>query len=93
MGWGDSEGCAPVGHRQGDMGVGVNATPPSNLERALAAWQDAYDALWHRCRHHAPHLTTNLPSPHQLRTGETPTDLMEGLRQGVHLHEQGGASS
>lgn len=54
---------------------------------------DAYDQLWHRARRFAGGITRGLPSPHELRTGETPSQVMDRLRQGEHLHEQGGASS
>lgn len=49
----------------------------ADLDRALAA----YDRLWHRCSAHqdGDTLTRLLPSPHQLRTGDTPRDLLERI--------------
>lgn len=46
-------------------------------ERTLAA----YDRLWHRCSAHQDGytLTRHLPAPHQLRTGDTPRDLLERI--------------
>lgn len=49
------------------------------------SWEDAYAALWHRCRAKVPALTVGLPTPHQLRTGEGPSEVMDRLRRGHHL--------
>lgn len=48
---------------------------PADLTAALKA----YDRLWHRvCAHqHGEMIVRGLPSPHQLRTGETRRDLLE----------------
>lgn len=38
----------------------------------LARWKDAYDRLFHRASAAVPDVTRGLPTPHELRTGETP---------------------
>lgn len=67
------------------MGWGEQ-TPPleDRHERVL----EVYGQLWHRARRYAPALTLNLPAPHELRTGQTPNEVMDRLRRGIPLHDQ-----
>lgn len=68
------------------MGGWADATP--SVEVRLESALDAYDRLFHRVTIRHPELTGNLPTPHELRAGETRNDVMDQLRRGRHLDEQ-----
>jgi len=71
-------------------GEPTTPSPTAELDRVL----DAYDRLWHRAGAHrfgqgCGQITDGLPAPHELRTGQGPSDVMDALRRGHHQETTG----